>query len=84
MRALSVRHGQSERDAVHRLQGQADAALLDIGREQARGLRDDITRPSPDRRLTSGLQRVTETAALIGAGDAERLETPREFDRGER
>lgn len=83
MRILLVRHGQSEWNAVHRLQGQADAELSDLGRTQARGLRDDIAGLEPDRWLTSDLKRVVETSELIGGESVERLESLREFGLGE-
>jgi glucosyl-3-phosphoglycerate phosphatase len=66
MRLLLVRHGQSEWNAARRLQGQADIALSDLGRDQVRRLAPVIAAIGPDRAITSDLARATETAALLG------------------
>ncbi len=64
-RVLLVRHGQSEWNADGRWQGQADPALTDLGRLQARhacralGVVDAI--------VSSDLQRAAETAAIISS-----------------
>lgn len=64
-RVLLIRHGQSEWNADGRWQGQADPALTDLGRHQARhasrklGVVDAI--------VSSDLQRAAETAAIIAA-----------------
>ena len=66
-RLLLVRHGESTWNAEHRLQGQADPELSELGREQAQALvpfLDGI----PDRRLSSDLTRAVQTAELIGLG----------------
>jgi len=62
-RVLLIRHGQSEWNADGRWQGQADPALTDLGRHQARhasralGVVDAI--------VSSDLQRASETAMII-------------------
>lgn len=66
MRRLLVRHGQSGWNAVRRLQGQADIALSDLGREQARRLAPVIGAIGPARAITSDLVRAAETAAILG------------------
>jgi glucosyl-3-phosphoglycerate phosphatase len=66
MRLLLVRHGQSEWNASRRLQGQADVALSDLGRDQARRLAPVIAAIGPDRAIASDLSRAAETAALLG------------------
>lgn len=66
MRVLLVRHGQSEWNATRRLQGQADIALSDQGRSEARALCETIAALAPDRAVASDLIRVHETAGLIG------------------
>jgi glucosyl-3-phosphoglycerate phosphatase len=66
MRLLLVRHGQSEWNATRRLQGQADIALSDLGRDQARKLAPVIAAIGPDRAITSDLRRAAETADLLG------------------
>lgn len=66
MRLLLVRHGQSEWNAARRLQGQADIALSDEGRAQARRLRPVIEALAPGRAIASDLSRAAETARLLG------------------
>lgn len=70
MRLLLVRHGQSEWNATHRLQGQADIPLSEVGRGQADALRATVSEIGPCRAVTSDLERVRDTAARIGAPDA--------------
>ena len=62
-RALLVRHGQSEWNAVGRWQGQADPPLSDLGRRQAREAARTIG--AVDALYASDLQRAAETAAII-------------------
>ncbi|WP_199910722.1 histidine phosphatase family protein [Loktanella sp. Alg231-35] len=83
MRLLLVRHGQSEWNATHRLQGQADIALSDAGEAQAHALRPVIDEIGPCRVIASDLKRVQETAARIS--DATPSFTPnlREIDVGD-
>ncbi|SMO44013.1 histidine phosphatase family protein [Paracoccus laeviglucosivorans] len=69
-RLLIVRHGETEWNAVRRLQGQTDIALSDRGREQARALRPLIAAQRPDLVVSSDLRRAAETAALLGHADA--------------
>jgi len=82
-RLLLVRHGESEWNAVRRLQGQADIGLSPAGEAQALALADTIGRLSPDRALTSDLQRARRTAALLGHADAEAEAGLREVDVGD-
>ena len=83
MRVLLVRHGQSQWNASHRLQGQADIALSEAGCAQADALRSTIDALSPCRAITSDLERVRETAARIGAPDATPTPELREIDVGD-
>ena len=62
-RALLVRHGQSEWNAVGRWQGQADPQLSDLGRRQSREAARAIG--AVDAVYASDLQRAAETAAII-------------------
>ena len=62
-RALLVRHGQSEWNAVGRWQGQADPPLSDLGRRQAWEAARAIG--AVDAIYASDLQRAAETAAII-------------------
>jgi broad specificity phosphatase PhoE len=84
-RALLVRHGQSEWNAVGRWQGQADPPLSDLGRRQAWEAARAIG--AVDAIYASDLQRATETAAVIageiGVGPVVLDPDLRERDAGE-
>ena len=82
MRLLLVRHGESEWNAARRLQGQADIALSERGREQARRLRPLIEGLAPDLCVSSDLARAAETARLLGAERARLTPALREIDVG--
>lgn len=66
-----VRHGQTDWNAEHRLQGQADIDLNEIGREQAkrngRKLAELIADPSAFDFVASPLKRTRETMELMRA-----------------
>jgi broad specificity phosphatase PhoE len=64
-RVLLVRHGQSEWNAQGRWQGQADPALSELGRTQARHAARSVG--AVDAIISSDLQRATETAAILSA-----------------
>ncbi|WP_244627870.1 histidine phosphatase family protein [Lentilitoribacter sp. Alg239-R112] len=83
MRILLVRHGQSEWNASHRLQGQADIALSELGRIQAEQLKPVIDEIGPCRTISSDLKRVRETTTLIGADKPSFTEDLREVDVGD-
>jgi len=83
MRLLLVRHGQSEWNATHRLQGQADIALSETGQGQADALRATIADIGPCRAIASDLERVRDTAVRIGAPDASPTVRLREIDVGD-
>lgn len=83
MRLLLVRHGQSEWNASHRLQGQADISLSDHGRHQADTLRPVIEGAKPCRAISSDLARVRETAERIGAENPRFSSRLREIDVGD-
>jgi probable phosphoglycerate mutase len=82
---LLVRHGQSEWNAIGRWQGQADAPLSDLGREQARRAAPCIG--AVDAIVASDLSRAVETAAIIsseiGVGPVVTDPDLRERDAGE-
>jgi glucosyl-3-phosphoglycerate phosphatase len=82
-RLMLVRHGESEWNAVRRLQGQADIDLSERGREQALALKATIAALKPDRVLTSDLKRARDTAALLGFQDAEPTPELREINVGD-
>ena len=81
-RLLLVRHGESTWNAEHRLQGQADPPLSELGREQAEALLPFLD-GIPERRLSSDLTRAVQTAELLGLAGA--LQDPRwrEIDIGD-
>jgi probable phosphoglycerate mutase len=83
MRLLLVRHGQSEWNAVKRLQGQADIGLSELGKAQAERLALTVRSLKPDRVITSDLQRARATAGLLGFPDAGLREALREIAVGE-
>jgi probable phosphoglycerate mutase len=65
-----VRHGESAWNAEARLQGQADAPLSELGREQARGLVVALRGLDIAQVVTSDLSRARDTAGLAGHPDA--------------
>jgi probable phosphoglycerate mutase len=69
-RILLVRHGESEWNAVRRLQGQADIGLSERGHEQASALAPMVATYKPQLVLTSDLKRASATAGLLGYSDA--------------
>jgi probable phosphoglycerate mutase len=59
-----VRHGQTDHNAQGRLSGWTDAALTELGRDQARWLRKHIEAESFDSVWSSDLGRARDTAQL--------------------
>lgn len=82
-RLLLVRHGESEWNAVRRLQGQADIALSPRGEAQAIALAPTVAQLAPDRVIASDLRRARQTAMLLGYPDAQSEAGLREVDVGE-
>jgi broad specificity phosphatase PhoE len=76
------RHGQTEWNRAHRLQGQCESDLTPLGRAQAGAMGDllhDLMQRDTDRPwriVASPLRRARDTAGIIGA----RLGLPVEFD----
>lgn len=64
-RILLVRHGQSTYNAEWRVQGQQDAPLSDIGREQAERIGDRLASYRIGRVIASDLSRAHDTAKAI-------------------
>lgn len=83
MRVLLVRHGQSEWNASHRLQGQADIALSETGKSQADALRPVIDEIGPCRVISSDLERVRDTAQRITSVAPRFLQNLREINVGD-
>lgn len=81
-RILLVRHGESEWNAIRRLQGQADIELSQRGRQQASALAPMVASFNPGLVLTSDLKRAADTAALLGHANAVREPLLREQNVG--
>lgn len=66
-----IRHGQTDMNIHHMLQGRTDTHLNETGREMARGARDFLTKEGirPDVILTSPLDRVKETLEIATGQD---------------
>lgn len=65
---MLVRHGETDWNAAHRVQGHHDAARLTAqGRQQAQLVADSLRELGFDHLFTSDLDRATETATIIGA-----------------
>lgn len=60
-----VRHGETDWNRQHRVQGSSDIPLNDTGRRQARGAARLLARRSLDTVYTSPLSRAVETAQII-------------------
>jgi 2,3-bisphosphoglycerate-dependent phosphoglycerate mutase len=69
---LLVRHGETDWNAVGRLQGHTDRSLSDYGRRQARQLAEELVGEELDAIYASDLARARETAEIAG----ERLGLP--------
>lgn len=82
-RLILVRHGESAWNAEHRLQGQADPPLSDLGRRQAAGLEAMLSAIPVDGAIASDLSRARETAVLAGFPDAPSDARWREIGLGE-
>jgi broad specificity phosphatase PhoE len=71
-----VRHGETEWNAIARMQGQLDSPLTARGREHARGSGELLARLGVDAVFASPLGRVRETLAIL----AEHVPLPPSFD----
>lgn len=70
MRLILVRHGESEWNALGRVQGQADPPLHPRGQEEARRTAPLVRALEPEMAVTSDLRRAVETGALLFPGAA--------------
>jgi probable phosphoglycerate mutase len=64
---ILVRHGETDWNAVGRLQGHTDRPLSDYGRKQARRLAEELEGERFEAIYASDLARARETAEIIGA-----------------
>jgi broad specificity phosphatase PhoE len=81
-RLLLIRHGESTWNAEHRLQGQSDPPLSELGLEQAAALRPFLD-GLPARAVTSDLTRAMQTADALGLRGIPQDSRWREIDIGE-
>ena len=65
MKALIIRHGETEENARHICQGQSHGTLTDRGKEQARALGRELALQEVKCCYSSDLRRASETAKLI-------------------
>jgi len=66
-RLIIWRHGNTDWNAGHRVQGQTDVPLNDLGRQQAVDAAELLVRFRPDAIVSSDLRRAADTAAALGA-----------------
>lgn len=85
MRLLLVRHGESEWNALGRLQGQADPPLSRLGRRQAAHVASRLVDEGVEAIVSSDLVRAADTAEALASGvglEVVRREDLREVDLG--
>lgn len=70
MRLYIVRHGETDMNKNHLLQGQSDSELNEYGRELAGKTRDGLAGVNFDVAFTSPLKRARQTAEIILEGRA--------------
>jgi len=66
-RLIVWRHGNTDWNAGHRVQGQTDTPLNDLGRRQAAEAAPLLAALRPDAIVTSDLSRAADTAAALAA-----------------
>jgi broad specificity phosphatase PhoE len=66
-RLIVWRHGNTDWNAGHRVQGQTDVPLNDLGRQQAVDAADLLVRLRPTALVASDLCRAADTAAALAA-----------------
>ena len=66
-RLIVWRHGNTDWNASHRVQGQTDVALNAVGRQQAVDAAELLVKMRPDVIVSSDLHRAADTAAALAA-----------------
>lgn len=66
-RLIVWRHGNTDWNAGHRVQGQTDVPLNDLGRQQAVDAAELLVKFRPDAIVASDLRRAADTAAALAA-----------------
>jgi broad specificity phosphatase PhoE len=66
-RLIVWRHGNTDWNASHRVQGQTDVPLNALGRQQAVDAADLLVKMRPDVLVSSDLRRAADTAAALAA-----------------
>jgi glucosyl-3-phosphoglycerate phosphatase len=66
-RLIVWRHGNTDWNATHRVQGQTDVSLNDLGRQQAVDAAELLVKLRPDAIVASDLRRAADTAAALAA-----------------
>ncbi|MET0416679.1 MAG: histidine phosphatase family protein [Actinoplanes sp.] len=66
-RLIVWRHGNTDWNATHRVQGQTDVPLNALGRQQALDAADLLIKMRPDVIVSSDLRRAADTAAALAA-----------------
>ncbi|WP_250009113.1 histidine phosphatase family protein [Actinoplanes sp. M2I2] len=66
-RLIVWRHGNTDWNATHRVQGQTDVSLNDLGRQQAVDAAELLVKLKPDAIVASDLRRAADTAAALAA-----------------
>jgi broad specificity phosphatase PhoE len=66
-RLIVWRHGNTDWNSTHRVQGQTDVALNAVGRQQAVDAAELLIKMRPDAIVSSDLQRAADTAAALAA-----------------
>ena len=62
-----LRHGETEENVKHILQGHMPGTLTEIGKAQARALAEDVRNLNPDKVVCSDLKRCTDTYDILKA-----------------
>lgn len=68
LEVFAVRHGETTWNRAGRIQGQKNTGLTELGRQQARELREELLEVEFDQVISSDLHRCRETTALLLEG----------------